>query len=109
MGFISFVGRVLFASLFLLSAYQEYVPRSTLSSLTPQIPSRLSSIDSAARRQIEAAPLRWSLPSRSAPGVPGSAGFNRNAVYAVRGYELRSGLCGVGASLDLAAVDPRVS
>lgn len=26
MGFISFVGRVLFASLFLLSAYQEYVP-----------------------------------------------------------------------------------
>ncbi|GJN36876.1 hypothetical protein PR202_gb25811 [Eleusine coracana subsp. coracana] len=35
MGFISFVGRVLFASLFLLSAYQEYAPSSSSSLRSP--------------------------------------------------------------------------
>jgi hypothetical protein len=39
MAFVSFVGRVLFASLFLLSAYQEYVRPSLL---TPQILPRIS-------------------------------------------------------------------
>lgn len=48
MGFISFVGRVLFASLFLLSAYQEYdLPPS---SLAPQIPSHLSMLCSFSNR-----------------------------------------------------------
>jgi hypothetical protein len=41
MGFISFVGRVLFASLFLLSAYQEYAP---LPHPLPSDPRLLSSL-----------------------------------------------------------------
>lgn len=56
MGFISFVGRVLFASLFLLSAYQEYVsPLLPRLARTP-LRSRLVLVSSA-RRQIEAAPF----------------------------------------------------
>lgn len=89
MGFISFVGRVLFASLFLLSAYQEYVPRSTLSSLTPQIPSPLISIDSAARRQIEAAPCDASPLVASFPICSGCPPRVRAA-----SIEMRSMRCG---------------
>uniref|UniRef100_A0A453J0B0 Uncharacterized protein n=1 Tax=Aegilops tauschii subsp. strangulata TaxID=200361 RepID=A0A453J0B0_AEGTS len=37
MGFVSFAGRVLFASVFLLSAYQEYAPSSRLPSPSPLI------------------------------------------------------------------------
>jgi len=39
MGFISFVGRVLFASLFLLSAYQEYVASSLFHTFLAHHPS----------------------------------------------------------------------
>jgi len=53
MGFISFVGRVLFASLFLLSAYQEYVRPSPF--LTRPSDPASSSFNTAASLQIDPA------------------------------------------------------
>jgi hypothetical protein len=53
MGFISFVGRVLFASLFLLSAYQEYVRPSPF--LTRPSDPASSSFHPSAHLQIDPA------------------------------------------------------
>lgn len=80
MGFISFVGRVLFASLFLLSAYQEYVPRpsSTPSSpTTPQIPSRLSTLRSSPNRGRSSFRFAASPSVASVPIWPWWLGFGR--------------------------------